>query len=118
MPQNIKPNVGQTFAKAFRLESQARLLYITPAFSATKQKSVGFSVNYLHFGRELNNNIAVLLGNPRVDECENHSEFVTKMVERLSHAHQLANECTKVNAEQNKRYYDKNVRIQSDFLTG
>ena len=60
-----------------------------------------FKPNFLHFGRELASNVSVLLAGPTVNH-ENYSKFAAELIERLSSAHEMAQNCLNQSAVQSK----------------
>jgi len=86
--------------------------YIALAYNSTCHKSTSFTPNFLHFGRELNSSVDVLLANPS-DNVGSSGEFVAKMVDGLAVAYQLARETLQETAVQASRYYNKKVKEQN-----
>jgi len=58
--------------------------YIALAYNSTCHKSTSFTPNFLHFGRELNSSVDVLLANPS-DNVGSSGEFIAKMVDGLAY---------------------------------
>jgi len=65
--------------------------YIALAYNSTCHKSTSFTPNFLHFGRELNSSVDILLANPS-DNVGSSSEVVAKIIDGLTVAYQLARE--------------------------
>ena len=88
----------------------SHLDYIASCFNKTVHRSTGFTPEFLTFGRSLPSNLSALLGSPGEESPDNYGEFAEKVVQRLSHAYSLTQECLKQKAVASKRYFDRHVK--------
>ena len=90
--------------------------YVAFAFNSTTHKSTSFSPSFLHFGRELNSSVDILLSNPTTQYASSHA-FVADVADRMSYAFSLVRETLQQTSSQAKRWYDKRVK-EATFSVG
>jgi hypothetical protein len=83
---------------------------VASAFNKTVHRLTGFTPKFLHHGRHLPYNFSALLGNPSEEAPQSYGEIAEKLIQQLSHAYSLTQQCLKGKAIASKRYFDKHVK--------
>ena len=89
-----------------------QLKYACLAYRSSRHESTGETPNMLMFGREVSTPLDVMFEAPEdhEDEGEQTSDYVWELREQLRQAHEAARKNLKVNAERQKRAYDRNIK--------
>ena len=94
-----------TTARENPLTWDKRVHLLTMAYRSTPHESIGFSPNFMVFGKELYMPIDVMVGQPE-DSSQNELDYVQGLRERLEDAYEIARENLQSSAVRQKRYYD------------
>ena len=96
-----------------------RLPFVLAAYRATRQKSTGYTLNFLTFRRENRAPIDLVLGNSDGDtpQFNSYHEYVTVFKEKYRSAFELTREHLRRCAERRKKSYDLRVKTE-EFKTG
>ena len=92
------------------------LPYISFAYNSTIHSAHNFTPNFLHYGRELQTPLNLLLPQPP-PEVESYGEFVSEIHNRISVAYDLARQALNASAELARKTYNKHVRPKT-FAVG
>jgi len=86
------------------------LLYVSAALRASRSKSIGYSANFLMFGREVNTPADIAYGIVLPKATPAYDDFVENVRDRMVTAYDVVRENLRSAALRNKRYYDRRVK--------
>jgi len=87
-----------------------RLPFTLAVYRATRHSSIGYTPNFLVFGREVRSPADIVYGVERDTNTQGYDLFVDDLRDRMKAAYDQVLEQTRQNARYNKRYYDVKVR--------
>ena len=84
------------------------LPFLSMAYRSTPHETLGFSPNYLTFGREISLPVDVMIDNMASDPVS-HVEYVKRLKQKLQYCYELTKKKLKKGAETQKRLYNRGV---------